>query len=336
MTIAFFELEGWEEPAVRAKLAGYTVIVVPGTMDACENSEARTAEVVVVFIDSRVAVDVLARFPNLKFVATRSTGYDHIDREACASRGVRVAFVPGYGDHTVAEFAFGLILSLTRNIYRAIDQVKETRSFGLDGLRGVDLKGKMLGVVGAGRIGREAIRIGIGFGMVVVAYDPKPNEETAREFGFSYLPLGELLKVSDVITVHCPHTEATHHLLNQKNLPLVKRGAYLVNTARGGIIETEALVAALKSGVLAGAGLDVLEEEGETKDEMRFLSTQPTPNDLRTVLANHALMSMPNVLITPHVAFNSHEALERILITTLDNIEAFILGKPFAEVPNGS
>lgn len=332
MTIAFFELEGWERKSLETQLKEHTTSIVPGTMETCTDPSAFSAEVAVIFVDSRVTGDLLDRFPNLKLIATRSTGYDHIDLAACRARGIRVAYVPGYGDHTVAEFAFGLILALTRNIYRAIDQVKETQSFSTKNFRGMDLKGKTLGVIGAGRIGCEAIKIGKGFGMNVFAFDPTPNEAKARDVGFSYLPLRELLSISDVISVHCPHIPATHHLLNKETLSFVKPGAYLVNTARGGIVETEALVEVLRSGRLAGAGLDVLEEEAETKDEMKFLSSEPKLDDLKTVLANHALMSMPNVLITPHTAFNSQEALERILNTTIRNIEAFSSHEPFSEV----
>lgn len=333
MKTVFFELEGWEESIVREKLPGFDIVIAPGTMEACADPQAFDAEIAVVFVDSRVTGEVLAKFPNLKFVATRSTGYDHIDLAACKARGIRVAFVPGYGDNTVAEFAFGLILNLTRNIYQAIDRVKETRSFSLEGLRGTDIKGKTLGVIGAGRIGREAIRIGKGFGMRIVAYDLKPDAAKAVDLGFEYLGLPELLAASDVITIHCPYTPETRHLLNQSNLSAVKRGAYLVNTARGGIVETAALIEALKNGTLAGAALDVVEEEGEMKDEMKFLSANPHADDLKTILENHALMSLPNVLVTPHNAFNSKEALERILGTTLSNIESFAKGSPFAEVP---
>ena len=332
MRIAFFEPEGWEEPIVRSRFAGYEITVSTGTFDVCADPIALAADIAVVFVDSRVTGSALARFPNLKLVATRSTGYDHIDLAACRARGVRVAYVPGYGDNTVAEFAFGLILSLTRNVYRAIDQVKEARSFSLEGLRGTDLKGKTLGIIGAGRIGREAIRIGKGFGMRVIAFDVRPDPAKAVEFGFEYRELSELLAESDVISIHAPLTPETRHLLNAGNLMSAKRGAYLVNTARGGIVETEGLIAALRAGILAGAALDVLEEEGEMKDEMKFLSANPRVDDLKTVLANHALMAMPNVLVTPHTAFNSKEALGRILETTLANIESFIAGKSFAEV----
>ncbi len=287
-----------------------------------------------VFVNSRLTREALAKFSNLKFIATRSTGYDHIDLAAAKERGITVSYVPGYGDNTVAEFAFGLILNLTRKIYQGIDQIKESGSFSLAGLRGVDLKGKTIGIVGTGRIGREMVKIAKGFGMQVLAYDPFPSKEFATEMGYEYLPLEEVLGRSDVVSLHCPYNKDTHHLINQKNIGAIKKGAILINTARGGLVETDALIAALQNGALGGVGLDVLEEEGETKDELAYLSQgHPKEEELKTMLQNHILMEMPNVLITPHNAFNSQEALQRILNTTLDNIQGFLDNKIQNVVP---
>lgn len=290
--------------------------------------EENDFEILSVFVDSRLTPEVLAHFPNLKFIVTRSVGYDHIDLEAAKKRGIIVSYVPGYGDNTVAEFAFGLILNLTRKIYQGIDQIKESGSFALGGLRGIDIKGKTIGIVGTGRIGREMVKIAKGFGMNVLAYDPFPNAELAKEIGFEYTDFETLLGKSDIISLHCPYNEKTRHLINKENTGLIKKGAYLINTARGPIVETEALIQALQAGILAGAGLDVLEEEGETKDELTYLSQgHPKEEELKTMLQNHILMKMPNVLITPHNAFNSQEAMERILNTTLGNIRDFLDGK---------
>jgi len=242
--------------------------------------------------------------------------------------------VPGYGDNTVAEFTFGLILNLTRKLYQSIDQIKETGSFSLTGLRGVDIKGKTIGIVGTGRIGREVVRIAKGFGMDILAYDPRPDAAFAQETRFSYVTLDELFSRSDIVSLHCPYNNDTHHLINKTNIGKIKKGAYLVNTARGPIVETEALVEALQKGILAGAGLDVLEEEGETKDELTILALgHPQQEELKTMLENHILMRMPNVLVSPHNAFNSKEALERILTMTLSNIKSYLSGKPENVVP---
>lgn len=334
MKIAFFEVEGWEEPLARAAFPDAELSFSTSKIDELTLPETNDAEVISIFVNSRLTENVLAQFPKLKFITTRSTGFDHIDLAACAKRGIGVAYVPGYGDNTVAEFAFGLILNLTRKMYRAIDQVKEMESFNLNDLRGIDLKGKTIGIIGTGRIGKEMVKIAKGFGMNVAAYDPFPNEAYAKEMDYRYLPLEELLKIADIVSIHTPYTKETHHLINRENIRLVKKGAYLVNTARGGIVETDALVGALMDGTLAGAGVDVLEEEGPTKDEMQFLRSGAThAEELRIILENHVLMKMPNVLITPHNAFNSQEALERIFNTTAENIKGFVSGKPNNLVP---
>lgn len=331
MRISFFELEGWEKERIQAALPGHELVLSGEKIDAFTSPLPETyaeTEVLSVFVNSRLTREVLALFPKLQMVATRSTGFDHIDLDYCRERGIAVAYVPGYGDNTVAEFTFGLILNLTRRIYWSIDQLRETGSFSLRGLRGYDLKGKALGVVGTGRIGREMIRIAKGFEMSVLATDPHPDADYAAAQGFGYVPLEELLRVADIVSIHCPYNEATHHLVNQANIGSMKPGAFLVNTARGAIVETEALVKALSTGAIAGAALDVLEEEGETKDELHLLAAHPKEHDLKTILANHILMKMPNVLVTPHNAFNSNEALERILEVTLENVSAFLAGTP--------
>jgi len=306
MKIYFYEIESWEESFVRQNLPDHEPFFFKNRIDEMDLPSESEAEAISIFVNSRITPEVLERFPNLKFIATRSTGFDHIDIEAAKKRGILVAYVPGYGDNTVAEFAFGLILNLTRKIYRAIDRVKETGSFSLRDLRGADLKGKTIGVVGTGRIGREMVKIAKGFGMEVLAFDIFQNKAFAEEMVFKYVALDELLRNSDIVSLHCPFTEESRHLINKDNVKLFKRGAYLINTARGGIVETEALVRGLKEGILAGAGLDVLEEEGEINNE---------------------LMKMSNVLITPHNAFNSEEAIRRILATTVQNIRGYLAGK---------
>lgn len=334
MKIGFFELEGWESDLILQQFPAEKISFHQEKIDPLTLPEENDFEILSVFVNSRLTREVLARFPNLKFVVTRSVGYDHIDLAAAKERGIVASYVPGYGDNTVAEFAFGLILNLTRKIYQGIDQIKESGSFALGGLRGMDLKGKTIGIVGTGRIGGEMIRIAKGFGMEVSAFDPFPNVELVKELGFEYVDFETLLGSSDVVSIHCPYNGKTHHLINKANVGLIKKGAYLINTARGPIVETDALIQGLQAGVLAGAGLDVLEEEGETKDELNYLSQgHPKEEELRTMLQNHILMEMPNVLITPHTAFNSREAMERILNITIGNIRDFLAGKLTNVVP---
>jgi D-lactate dehydrogenase len=337
MKIAFFEIEGWEEKILSAAFKaedGFELTISKEKIEPFSVPADKSFEILSVFVDSRLTKEVIGMFPNLKLIVTRSTGYDHIDLAACSEKGIAVAYVPGYGDNTVAEFAFGLLLNLTRKIYLGIDRIKEYGSFSLDGLRGIDLKGKTIGIIGTGRIGKEMIKIANGFGMKAIAYDVFPAKDLEEQLNFRYQTLEEVLSNSDVVSVHTPYMKETHHLLNTSNIPLMKKGSYLINTARGGIVETAAIVAGLENGTLAGVGLDVLEEEGETKDELEFLSkARPNEEELRTIIENHVLMKMPNVLITPHNAFNSQEALERILDTTLGNVRGFIEGKKINLVP---
>ncbi len=334
MKIGFFSTEGWEEEIVSKRLGGHEVTFSKDKVSKDTAPEKNDFDAIAIFIDSEIGKDELKYFPNLKFITTRSTGFDHIDAKAAKKAGVLVSSVPGYGENTVAEFAFGLILSLARKIYPAIDRVKETGSFSLDGLRGFELKGKTIGIIGTGRIGKQVGEIANGFEMKILATDPYEDEEFKKKLNVEYVKLEELLNRSDVITLHCPYNKDTHHLINKNNVNEIKKGAIFVNTSRGGVVETAALVGALKDKILSGAGLDVLEEEGEIKDELNFLtSAHPQEEELKNVLYNHVLMEMPNVIVTPHNAFNTNEALGEILETTLKNIEAFIEGKPINLIP---
>lgn len=335
MKIAFFNLEDWQKNLVEQydDFRREDVVFYDYALDKNSIPEEKGFEVISVFVDSDLRKDVLALFPNLKLIATRSTGYDHIDIEECRRRGIKVANVPSYGDPTVAEFTFALILNLSRKIYDAYHRVREEGSFDLEGLRGFDLKGKTIGVVGTGAIGRGVVRIAKGFGMEVLASDVKPDEEFSKEYDFEYCDLEKLLEESDIVTLHVPYLKSTHHLINRENIYKMKKGAYLINTSRGAVVETEAIVEALEKEHLGGAGLDVLEEEGAVKDELEFLVRgHPKEKDLRILLADHILVDHPRVLVTPHNAFNTKEAIERILITTLENIHKFIKGEEIKSV----
>ena len=282
-------------------------------------------EVISVFIGSQLSREVLSQFNNLKFIATRSTGFDHIDLKYCQEKNVLVSNVPSYGEHTVAEYTFALLLCLVRKVYNAYHRVRETGSFSLEGLQGEELFNKTLGIIGTGKIGKEVIKIAKGFSMKVIAYDKYPQEELAKQLRFDYVTLDNLLSQSDIISLHLPHNEETHHLINKDNIFKIKPGAYIVNTARGGVIETQALYEALKKNHLAGAALDVLEEEGDLKEEQRLLmEKQDIPAEkLKILLANHIFIDLDNVIISPHNAFNTKEALESILITTISNIDGY-------------
>lgn len=329
MKIGFFEVEGWEEKILRPQFPNDELFFSTEKVDIDNLPKNSGYDIFSIFIDSKIDKDILAHFPNLKFITTRSTGYEHINLADCKKKGTMVSYVPGYAENTVAEYTFGLILNLTRKIYSAINQVKSKDFFSIANLRGIDLKDKTLGVIGVGRIGKEVIKLARGFGMQVIATSPKEDSQLSKELGFTYLSLEDLLKNSDIITLHCPYNSSTHHLINKNNVNFIRKGAFLINTARGGIVETEALVIALENGIINGAGLDVLEGEADMRDELEFLSKKTSSEEkLKTVLFDHMLITMPNVLITPHIAFNSKEALARIVNITIENINGFINHKP--------
>jgi D-lactate dehydrogenase len=315
MKIHYFSKDGSEEAYIQDKLAEHTVTFHHGGLSDFPELTDSSADALCVFVDSPVGEKEFERFPNLKLVATRSTGFDHIDLEAAKARGITVASVPAYGENTVAEFTFALILTLSRKIIRANEKARAL-TFSPEGLRGFDLAGKTLGVIGTGRIGTRVIKAAKGFDMQVVAFDAFPNADLSAKLNFSYLPLQEVLAQADILTLHVPYNKDTHHLLNTENMSRIKKGAYLINTARGGVVETEALFRMLENGTIAGAGLDVLEGERELESGSPFAEL------------NKKLIAHPHVIATPHTAFNTHEGVKRILDTTVENILAFASGTP--------
>lgn len=314
--VSFFETEEWEKEYLQKSLGDLSLSFSEGKVVPDEETE-----VLGVFVYSEVNKEILDKMPSLKFITTMSTGYDHIDVELCRERGIGVANVPHYGSNTVAEHTFALILTLSRRIRESLAKVEDF-DFSLDGLRGFDLKGKTIGVVGTGGIGEHVVRIAQGFGMNVIGCDIQESLD------IEYCELDELLGRSDIITLHVPLLKSTKYLINEDNIGQIKKGAYLINTARGGLVETKALARALDEGILAGVGLDVLEEEDVIKEEKVLLSQEfEREDDLETVLRGHMLVEDPRVIVTPHNAFNSKEALQRILQTTVKNIRGYLSGK---------
>lgn len=253
----------------------------------------------------RVTPEVLARLPKLKLIVTRSVGYDHIDLAEAKRRGIPVCNVPDYGAHMIAEHAFGLLLAVARNIVRGHNRYERERLFSDRGLQGIELQGKVLGVVGTGRIGLHSIRLAKGFGMQVVAYDIYQNEAAAEKLDFRYESLAGVLARSHAVSLHVALNETTHHLMNAERFAQMKQGAILVNTSRGAVVDTRALIAALRSGRLGGAGLDVLEDEREHYYDFSGL----------------------NAVVTPHLGWYTDGATDRILALTLANIAAFQRGE---------
>jgi D-lactate dehydrogenase len=327
MKIAFFEIQGWEKPFFKDGFKDQEVKMFEEPLDSKRTAKIKDFEIVSVFIDSCVDKSVISALSDLRLVATRSTGYDHIDLEACRQRGILISNVPNYGENTVAEHTFGLILSISRNIP---DSYQRTRQgdFACSTPQGFDLRGKTIGVLGTGRIGKTVIEIAKGFGMEVLAYDKFPNHNAATALDFSYTDIEKLLANSDIVTLHMPLTEETKHFLNKEKLDIIKKGAVVINTARGGLIETKSLTDALRSGKLYAAGLDVLEEETLVKEEAQLIIDNVPREELATVLRNHILLTLKNAVITPHCAFSSKESLERLANSTIENINSFIEGNP--------
>ncbi|MFA6524906.1 MAG: hydroxyacid dehydrogenase [Patescibacteria group bacterium] len=330
VSVAFFEVEQWEKEYLEKRLKGFELSFFSKTIDKENLKSIQNVGILSPFIYSKINKDILSALPNLKLVATRSTGFDHIDLKSAQKMNIKVANVPTYGANTVAEHTFALILSLSRKIHQAYERTSRG-NFSLEGLRGFDLRDKTIGVVGSGNIGQHVIRIAQGFNMKVIVYDVHRNQKLAKKMGFQYVTLNRLISVSDIITLHAPYTKKTHHMINRKNIKLVKEGAMIINTARGGLIDTTALIDGLRSGKLAGIGLDVLEEEKYIlKEETELLSPhfvsknqQNIKENLETIVEGHMLLMSDKVVVTPHNAFNSKEALERILDTTIENITSY-------------
>jgi len=323
--IAFLEIQEWEKELLNLYPDFLKSVDFFSKKLTKENvSLFQNYEILSTFIYSDLNKENLSSLKNLKLIVTRSVGMDHIDLNYCQEHNIIVKNIPDYGSQSVAEYTFALLLSLIRKIYQAYHQIRESNSFKLDGLEGEELFQKTIGVIGTGRIGKKVIQIANGFQMKILAYDKFPDEKLVKEFKVSYVSLEELLKNSDIITLHLPLTEETFHLLNKNNISLIKKGAYLINTARGGLIETEALYWALKNNILKGAALDVLEGEEDIKEEQELLLKNLEDKRAKVLLYNHAFIDMENVLISPHNAFNTKEALKRIIEETVSFIQDFL------------
>jgi len=323
--IAFFGVKSWEREVIEKeiiKLDSFGVGIFKGEIQ--DNLElAAKYDILSPFVNSKLTKTVLDNLPDLKLVATRSTGMDHIDGLECKKRKIMIASVPMYGSDTVAEYAMGLLLAVTKKIVVAHQSV-EDGLFNPEGLTGVDLVGKTIGVIGTGKIGQNVIHIAKGFRMKVLGVDRRPDPKLAKRMGFKYVDLETCLKQSDFVTVHVPFIPETFHMINKKNIKLMKPGSYLINTSRGPVVEIESLVWALNNKILAGVGLDVTEEEHLVDKVSTVMGDKITKDDLKEVVSFHLLRDRDDVVFTPHNAFNTKEAVERIVETTINNINGFI------------
>lgn len=323
--MAFFGVKSWERQAIEKEIIRLPVYGVGIFEDEVQDNLELAAkyEVISPFVNSFLSREILEKLPNLRMIATRSTGVDHIDSEICKKRKIVVANVPSYGSNTVAEYTMALMLAIAKKICVAHQSIDDGE-FSPEGLTGVDIFSKTLGVVGVGKIGQNVIKMARAMGMKIIAVEKTPDEKLAKKLGFKYVDLETLLKESDFVTLHVPYTPETFHLLNRKNIKLMKTGSYLINTSRGPIVETEAIVWALNNKVLAGASLDVVEEETLLESVSTVMSDRTSKDDLKEVLSFHMLRDRDDVIFTPHNAFNTIEAIGRIVTTTVDNILEFI------------
>jgi len=336
MKIYFFEVEDWEKIHIERKLKELDIKeeVHFEKEELClENvKNYKDAEIISIFIYSHITKEIIDMLPNLKLIITRSSGTDHIDIEYAKKKGIKVANTPGYGNNTVAEYTFALILSLARKIKPMLLNTQEGRLIR-EGLMGIDLLGKTIGIIGTGRIGSYVARIAYGFGMKILAYDRSKKQDLIDKYGVEYVGLEDLLMRSDIVTLHVPYTRSTHYLINRFNIKLMKLDAMLINTSRGAVVEFEGVIEALKEGRLAGGvALDTLEIEDVVEEE--FLKKEGIP-EFKIQKAHEAsyLLKEENVIISPHVAYFTRDALRRILDINVENIKGFLeVGNPINEV----
>ena len=321
MKLAFFDTKPYDVPGFEryALPAGIEIKFFEPGLNIDTVSLAAGFDAVCVFVNDVVSADVVQKLYELgvKAIVLRCAGFNNVDIKACQGN-LRVFRVPAYSPHAVAEHAIALLLTVNRHTHKAHNRTREF-NFSLQGLTGFDLYGKTVGIIGTGKIGKVFADICKGFGMKILAYDKYPNPE----LGLEYVPLEELFVQADILSLHCPLTEETNHLINADSLSRMKDGVVIVNTSRGGLVNTEDLIAGIKSGKVGAAALDVYEEEGELFYE--DFSGHIVQDDKLV-----RLIAMPNVIVTSHQAFLTREALDNIAQTTVNNLVRFFSGDPDA------
>ena len=304
MNIGFFELEDFEKEYFQKEMKDANLLFEDSPLKE-DFPNLTGLEIIVIFIHSQITKEILDKMPNLKFITTMSTGFDHIDTIECKRRNIIVSNVPTYGESTVAEHTFALLLAISRRIIESVAKTKRGE-FMPNGLTGFELKGKTLGVIGVGSIGTNVIRIAKGFGMNVIAFKRTPDYVLEKELSFKFVDINVLYQKSDIITLHLPYSKETHHIINEKAFSMMKKGVVIINTARGGLIDSTALLNSLHEEKVRFAGLDVLEEEPLLQEERDILSKTFDKEKLMSVLEDHMLVNNPHVIVTPHNAFNSN------------------------------
>ncbi|PIV12911.1 hydroxyacid dehydrogenase [Candidatus Jorgensenbacteria bacterium CG_4_10_14_0_8_um_filter_39_13] len=332
MKIAFFEIKDYEKKYFESALKAHELLFFDFPLNEETVDSAKDADIVSVFVFSQVNDKVVSKLAKTKSIATRSTGYDHIDLEACRQKGILVSNIPTYGVETVAEHTLSLMLAISRRIFESLEKTRKG-DFSNDDITGFQLKDKTLGIIGCGKIGKRVAELAKIFGMKVLAYDVFKDEGAAKKIGYQYVDFETLLKEADFITLHANLTKENYHLLNKAAFQKMKEGVVIINTARGSLIDLQAFVEYLKLGKIKAAGIDVLEEESEEKEEIKLLyENKLNKEQLQKLLADHILTEFEdqnkNVIITPHNAFNSREALAEILETAAKNILGFVNDNP--------
>ncbi len=319
MKIAFFDTHSYDKKSFTEanKAFNYEIDFRDYKLNENTAMTAQGFDVVCVFVNDVVNEAVIKTLADcgVKLIALRCAGFNNVDLKAAAAAGIKVVRVPAYSPYAVAEHGVALLMSLTRHIPQAYLRTK-TANFNIEGLTGRDLFGLTAGILGTGKIGRIMADILMGFGMKIIAYDPLPNTKWAQEKNIEYVDLEEIFKRSDVLSLHCPLTEETKHIVNHDRMKMMKHDAVIINTGRGALIDSKALVHALKHGHIGGIGMDVYEEESKY-----FFSDWST--DIMTDDTLARLLTFPNVIITGHQAFLTTNALKNLADTTLENIKAF-------------
>lgn len=323
MTVTFFSTQPYDKTFFDShnRDFGFTLKFLEVQLNEQTVSLATGSEAVCVFVNDRVNEAVIQQLAaqGVKIIALRCAGFNNVDLKAASANNIKVVRVPAYSPHAVAEHAVAMIMALNRKTHKAYNRGRE-QNFSLNGLLGFDLYGKTVGVIGTGNIGEVFAKIMVGFGCTVLAFDVRQNENLVKA-GVTYLPLKELLSRADIISLHCPLNDQTRYLINDDTINLMKDGVMLINTSRGGLIDTKTVITGLKSGHISALGIDVYEQE--EKLFFRDLSEKIIEDDTIS-----RLMSFPNVLITAHQGFFTQEALTQIADTTLSNLKAFKSKQP--------
>lgn len=328
--ILFFDVAEYEVEFLKRACEGkfeYQLTVEPLNSLFEVSKEQEDAQVISCFTTSRISQDVLEKFKNLELIALRSVGFNHIDIDYCKKNNIFVENTPNYGNMTVAEFALALLLDVTRKVTYSANNLKNSIVDAKCTI-GIEIFGKTIGIVGLGAIGSEMARLAHGIGLKILGYDLVEKEDLKEKYHVQYTDFETLIKNSDFISLHSPLTRDNFHMFNKDVFDMMRPNSIIVNTARGELIDTQALYNSLSEKKIAGAGLDVLESE-DTLTDVEYLVDvgRMSPQALQKTVLNNRLMKLDNVIVTPHIAYDTNEAINRILNTAISNINAFIEGK---------